>query len=538
MSEFTVAEQNPVPQKAKKKKKHKWVKRAVIAVILLGLGFGAWKLFGAKGNRADEVMTDFVSVGSITSTVTGSGLTKARNSETLTLTTTGTVMDVYVTEGQRVEAGEPLLLIDSPAAETAYTNAKNKLDGYRRQLSAAQKDIAGLNLSATYGGKLLKVVTLHTGDEITKGQRVATLADDTYMRLTQYYSYAYADSLSVGQTAEVSVPVLMSTLPGTIESVNMVSRITPEGSRLFSATILVRNDGALTVDMAAAATVRTDGGIVYPYEAGKLEYRRVGDLCSTVNGTVLTTRLCDYLQVEQGEVLVTIDGEDSENEIFTIEQNIQTAEEDLEAAEKNRANCKAAAPISGTVIGLTLGVGDAIPANTALLTISDTGSILINATVDERNVSYLKPGMPVDLDQWGNMAFGTIETVSLSSTVANGVATYPVTISVDNPDGRIQLNSYISYSLMASQSENCLTVPIQCVRTAALEDGSIITVVYVRGEVQEPAAVTARDEDIPEDFTPVQVEIGIQDASNVEIKSGLTEGMEVFTQKITTQAWG
>lgn len=52
--------------------------------------------------------------------------------------------------------------------------------------------------------------------------------------------------------------------------------------------------------------------------------------------------------------------------------------------------------------------------------------------MDERNVSYLKVGMGVDLNQWGNPSFGTISSVSLSSSVNNGVATYPFTIEADN----------------------------------------------------------------------------------------------------------
>ena len=38
-------------------------------------------------------------------------------------------------------------------------------------------------------------------------------------------------------------------------------------------------------------------------------------------------------------------------------------------------------------------------ANSAVITIADTSTIVVDATVDERNVSYVKPGMMVDIDQ-------------------------------------------------------------------------------------------------------------------------------------------
>ena len=514
-----------------RKKRRRIIRLLILLLVLAVIGGVLFKIFGGKKEGESQILTDVVQYGSITSVVDGSGLTRAKSSETITLTTTGTVLDVLVAEGDIVTAGTPLFTIDSPAAETAVQKARSNLEGYQKQLSQAEKDIAGLALSAGYPGKLLETVTLNPGDTITKGQKVAVLADDTRLRLTQYYSYAYAGQLTAGQTVDVSVPALMSTIPGRIEAVHMVSRITSEGSKLFSAEIILENEGALTAEMAASATVDVGGETVYPYEPGKLEYYRTGDLTSTVSGTVLSSGLVDYLQVSAGQVLVTIDGEESESELFTIQQNVETAREELEAAEKNLANCTATAPIDGMVIGLSIQPGDEIAANTTLVTISDTSTITVSANVDERNISYIKPGMMVDLDQWGTPAFGTVETVSMSSTVNNGVATYPITISADNSEGTIQVNSYINYSLTASENDNCLILPLQCVRTVSTEEGETLQVVYVAGSKPDNAVENIMaDEMIPEGYWAVPVEIGISDNYNVEIRSGVEEGTEVFTQ--------
>ena len=523
-----------------RKKRRRVIRLGVILLVLLVIAAILLKLLGGgSGGGASQVVTDVVQYGAITSTVEGSGLTRAKSSETITITTAGTVTDVLVTEGQQVTAGTPLFTIDSPAAESAVQKARSDVEGYEKQLSQAQKDIAGLNLSAPYPGKLMKTVTLNPGDPISKGSTVAELNDDTRLRLEQYYSYAYAGDLYAGQTVNVSIPSLMTSIPGTVEAVHMVSRITPEGSELFSADILVENDGALTAEMAASATVTVNGETVYPYEAGKLEYYRTSELKSTVDGTVISSNLVDYLQVTPGQVLVRIDGEESESQMFTIQQNLDTAREELKTAEENLANCSAKAPIDGTVIGLTIQPGDEIPANTTVVTISDTSTVVISATVDERNISYIKPGMPVTLDQWGTSGFGTVETVSLSSTVNNGVATYPITISADNSEGTLQVNSYIDYTLTASENDNCLVLPLQCVRTVTQEDGTTLNVVFVKGDRPDNAVETpALSEEIPDGFWAVPVEIGISDNSNVEIKSGVEEGTEVFTQIQSLQAWG
>ena len=529
----------PAKKKMSRKTRRRIIRWCVILVVLAVIAGVLFKLLGGKKSKETQVVTDFVQYGAITAKVEGSGLVKAKSSESISISTPGTVLEVLVTEGQEVTAGTPLFTVDSPAAQAAVQKARSQVEGYEKQLSAAQKDIAGLNLAATYPGKLMEVATLNPGDTISKGQTVAQLNDDTRLRLEQYYSYAYAGELKAGQTVDVSIPALMTTIPGKVEAVHMVSRITPEGSKLFSAEIIVENEGALTAEMAASATAVVNGETVYPYEPGKLAYYRTGELRSTVNGTVLSSDLVNYLQVSAGQVLVRIDGEDSESEIFSIEQSLEEAREELEKAEKNLANCNAVAPIDGKVIGLSIQPGDEVNTQQPILTISDIRSLIVNANVDERNISYIKPGMMVDLDQWGNWAMGTVESVSLSSTVNNGVATYPMVVSMDNTEGMIQVNSNIQYSLIASQNDNCLVLPIQAVRTVSLEDGSSATVVYVSGDRPDNAldGVMA-DEEIPDGFWAVPVEIGISDNYNVEIKSGVEEGTEVFTQLQTMEAWG
>ena len=524
----------PTPPKNRKKRK-KTVRRIIAAVLVLAVGFTLFKKFEKKDGEA-EIGTAIVDYGSITSMVNGSGMVKAKKSESITLATAGTVGDVFVTEGQKVAAGDPLFTYDSPDAEKKVREAKTNIEGYQKQLNAAYKDIAKLNLTAPYAGKLLETVKLTVGDEVG-AQKVATLVDDTQMRLTQYYSYAYQSELYAGQTVQVSVPTLMSSIDGRVEKVHMVKRVTSEGSELFSVEIVVPNAGVLAKDMAASATVVVNGETVYPYEAGKLDYYRTSEL-SIPAGTVVATNLIDYLSVSAGEPLVQVNGENTENTIFNLEQSLQKAQKELEEAEKNAAYANAVAPIDGMVIGLSITPGQEITASATALTISDTNTVTISATVDERNVSYLKVGMGVDLNQWGNPSFGTISSVSLSSSVNNGVATYPFTIEADNADGTLQINSNINYNLTASQSDNCLVLPIQAVRTVGLEDGTSATVVYLKADSMPDNAIELpySDETIPEGFYPVQVEIGIQDNNNVEIKSGVEQGAEVFTQYMTGSA--
>ena len=125
-----------LPLKAKwkgiPKKTRRRIRNGVILLAAAGLCFAGWKKFGGEKTEM-EVVTDMVTYGSITSKVEGYGLTKSKTSESITLSTGGIVQEVYVMEGQRVEAGEPLFVVESEAARTAVEKARSDLESLEKQ---------------------------------------------------------------------------------------------------------------------------------------------------------------------------------------------------------------------------------------------------------------------------------------------------------------------------------------------------------------------------------------------------------------------
>ena len=82
---------------ADKKKRRRTIRRIVALAVVAALIAGGVKFFKKK-DGSSEVGTAMVSYGAISSEVDGSGLVKAKTSETISLTTAGTVMDVFVEE--------------------------------------------------------------------------------------------------------------------------------------------------------------------------------------------------------------------------------------------------------------------------------------------------------------------------------------------------------------------------------------------------------------------------------------------------------
>jgi multidrug efflux pump subunit AcrA (membrane-fusion protein) len=528
--------------KAKKKLRRKKTIRRIIIIILIllvigAIAFGIMKLFKEEEVQ-QEILTDFVRTGSIQSMVTGSGVTQPKESKTITLSAGGTVLDVYVTEGQWVEEGEPLYVIDSSEAEEAVKNAETSVTDYQKQINNLTKSLEDLTVTAPFSGKLIDVADIEKGDDIGMGMKIATVVDDSQMKLKLYFSYAYKDAIYVGQSAAVTVPSAMSQLSGRVSEISYVDYVSPEGGSFFEVVILADNPGALSSGTAASAQITAgDGSVMYPYDSAKLEYSKTSELTAKISGEVLAANLKDYKRVSSGELLLKISEDDSESTLATLRTNLRKAEETLESAKERLDAFHATAPISGKVISCSLTPGETVNSGTAVISIADTTEMTVEAQIDEMNISYVKPGMMCSITQYGmdgdNFYTGTVESVSLEGKFANGVSYFPAIIKVDNPGGNMMSGMYVDYSLVASQSDNCLIVPVQAVKYTVSG-----TVVFVRAEAApaETLDAEALGIEIPEGFVPVAVTTGLSDDSGVEITSGLEDGMEVFVQYITANA--
>ena len=541
----------PAPPAPKKKKiSPKLRKRIILAAVAVVIVVAVVVLmyrFLTGSSDSVTINDAVVQVNSITSTVEGSGTAKAKDSSTITLTTAGTVVDVYVSEGQYVEQGTPLFTVDSPNAESAVVNARSQLQAKQTELDNLIEAANSLTVTAPFAGKIMlgENTRYEAGDPISPGTTIATLVDDRTLRLEQYYSYAYENDIYAGQEVMVSIPAVMEQRPGKVEAVHKVSRISPEGSKLFLVEVTLQNPGTLTADMAASAVITSNGQSIYPYEQGKLQYNRTQEVQVKAEGDVIRCDLLDYMDVEAGQVLMQIDGADNELALYNAQEALRTAQEDLQKAEQNLQNLNAVAPISGTVMGLAISPGQEFDANTTVITISDTSTITVTAQVDERNISNVKAGMSVTINQWGVEFTGVVDSISLTPEMNNGAAFYPATITVDNSMGAETGNSLVpgssvTYSLVASQSDGCLVLPIQCVKyipNPNSETGENMSVVFLKTDTAPENAVEGVDGaslGVPaEGYYPVPVETGISDKYNVEIISGLSEGDTVFQN--TTQ---
>jgi len=199
----------------------------------------------------------------------------------------------------------------------------------------------------------------------------------------------------------------------------------------------------------------------------------------------------------------------TEAELAVDEANLALAEArlDLEAAELY-------APFDGTVMSVDEAVGDRVSINTAILTIADLQEPLLQFWLEESDMGRVAVGNQV------NVTFESLPDTTFTGKV---VRVDPVLVSVsgttavqalaslqlDDQDVRLLSGMTADVEVISAEARDAAVVPVEALEKVE-EGGYTVTVVRSNGEMEDR-----------------QVEVGIKDAVNAEILSGLELGETV-----------
>lgn len=521
------------------------VRRGAALLLVLALAVGA-----ALGGQAlffsgeeQTPLTEQTTYGSLSTTLSGTGTTMPADSVTYTTASEAEITGVYVSAGDTVEVGDLLYTQDDSELDDQIeeyqdqiTEQENQLDDYQEQLAQLQEEIAALTVTAPFAGRITDVA-VDVGDNVAAGTKLATLVDDSQMCLTQYFSYAYEDQVYVGMKAGVSVASLMLNQEGTVTDIQMVDRVTAEGTHCFAVTVTLDNPGAFTEGMTGAGYLVADSGEkLYPSVEGELEYRRSQDLTAEVGGEVTGIGAVDYEQVSAGAVLVQLDGADYQKQVESVNKQItQTQEkivqlqEKIAEAEEKRSDYAVTAELAGKIIMVNVREGESPrEAGQTAVVLYNLDSMTITANIDELDIDGIAMGMEVDITQSGAESdthyTGTVTEISYEATNSNGVAYFPITITIPS-GGALSAGVNVSYSITVGDESEGVLAPI-----AALKSTSQGTCLFVKADAAPDNAVELEDGVVPDGFYAVPVETGVSNSQYVRILSGVEEGVEVFTR--------
>jgi len=176
------------------------------------------------------------------------------------------------------------------------------------------------------------------------------------------------------------------------------------------------------------------------------------------------------------------------------------------------------APISGTVTEVFVKVGDLIENNTALLSIGDLDTMVLQAAVNENDIGQIVIGQKATVTAAGypDMPLpGTVTLIDMRGSVSGNVSTFKAAIEVSNKDHKLMWGMNADAEVSVLSVKDVLTLPTSAVKTSGNGTGSV--------SIVDGGELVSWD-----------VQLGATDGSKYEILGGLAEGDEVAVVKKTT----
>jgi multidrug efflux pump subunit AcrA (membrane-fusion protein) len=176
------------------------------------------------------------------------------------------------------------------------------------------------------------------------------------------------------------------------------------------------------------------------------------------------------------------------------------------------------APITGTVTEIFVKVGDLIQNSTAILSIGDLDTMILQAAVNENDIGQITIGLKATVTAAGypDMPLpGTVTLIDMRGSVTSNVSTFKVAIQVPNKDHKLMWAMNADAEVAVLSVKDVLTLPTSAVKTSGTGTGT----------------VTILDEGKPISW---DVQLGATDGSKYEILGGLAEGDEVVVMKKAT----
>jgi HlyD family secretion protein len=194
---------------------------------------------------------------------------------------------------------------------------------------------------------------------------------------------------------------------------------------------------------------------------------------------------------------------------------LASAELDVQDAELRLKETSIYAPISGTVLAVTVEKGTLVSSaltnvsgGTAMMTLADLSNLLIVASVDEAQISRIERGQRVDIsvDTYGDRTFdGIVERVSPLGVDTSSVITFDVEIAVvDEAAQLLRSGMSADIEIVTAEQKDVLLVPLVAIQSS----GKRRFVKLSNGE--ERNIVT-----------------GSTDGTQMVVKSGLNDGEQV-----------
>ncbi|WP_251551507.1 efflux RND transporter periplasmic adaptor subunit [Neobacillus muris] len=172
------------------------------------------------------------------------------------------------------------------------------------------------------------------------------------------------------------------------------------------------------------------------------------------------------------------------------------------------------APAAGTITSVSVAAGQRVTSGQAVAHLTNYQDFQTVIQVDELDISKIKVDQTADItvSAYPDKTFtGKVTAVAAEGTSSNGVATFDVTIHIENPEN-LKVGMSTEASILTESKEDALYVPVDAVHTNGDQKYVIVTSAS-NGSGSSEAATEQKT-----------VKTGIANEDYVEITEGLSEG--------------
>lgn len=230
-----------------------------------------------------------------------------------------------------------------------------------------------------------------------------------------------------------------------------------------------------------------------------------------------------------------LDLENARANLAAARESVRQAQAALTQASDDLSRTTIVAPISGKVVQLNAREGEVVITGTmnnpgsVIAVLADLSEVLVQAEVSETEVVGIEPGQParIEVDAVLDHVYsGHVVEIGSSATsragAGSGLRFFVVKILLDDADERLRPGMTAQVEIVTSSLQNVLAVPVQSVVERDLDDDETDQKVKAVPIIEDGAVIFQR------------VEIGISDATHVEIRAGLEAGQTIATGPFRT----
>ena len=469
-------ENTVTPKRPKSRKKVVWSLIVTIVLVAAG-GVAYWKLRPAQTStsQTSTLQTATARQGNLTLLASGTGTMMATNDSYIGFTSGGKITNLYAKVGDNVKEGDLLGEVDDSSAQLKLAEAKQAL----LELTSPEA-IANAKLDIT------------TAQATVVNAKIA-LNNQQYWKNDALIQDQYANLVMAKANLDRAQEAYDKANVG--EYINTIS------------------EAVLYQALYNAQQQYNTAELYYSLYSQKPTQRQLDAAQATLDlANATLTNAQNYLAALTG-------GDVPDNATGTALDKLNQVKLAAKEAEEALAATKLYAPFSGTIMEVDAKAGDTVGSG-SVFRIADLSQLKVQFYMDESDWSKIKVGYKTDVtfDALPDQTFTGVVTQVLPALVSTqGASMVEGVLALDQSYDEIQLPIGVSgaVDVISASAENAVLVPVEALH--AISTGKYAVFVVENGTPKMRS-----------------VEVGIQDDTYAEIKSGLKAGEVVTTGIVET----